>query len=718
MPPKKGPPRPPDSRQNHKTTRSHKDTVDELCLLCLSKGQRVLPEQAKPVIQQHVFSAYLENQDVLPKRLCNSCYQKLYSQVSQVKRPLPPPLDFTKMSADLKGLDVDTLSSLCACPICRNMSLPVRPGQKRQLSCYHVQPTAATPPASQQALPVQGQTAAAATVPEQHLLCPRCLGPVGRGLPHSCTREARVENAEKVLTPRSSQHLASRIIRQQTEASGSGTIQLQNFRGKSTSVTATPTGTKAKRRLNLPDPLPHSALEAIQVSENMSGRAISRTAQALRAQGVPVQPNLERSLAQKQQRLSEYFDLRSLTFKMKTDKGETQVMKQVVCTKDAKGLMDFIKSERRVNSCRAHFGLDGGGGFLKLCLNVIEEPRTPSQSPVAKKPPAGASRFLDSGVKKLLVVAIVANVQENYHNVKTLLDASNIPISSLQFSLGTDMKLANILCGIMQHSSVHPCCWCEISREYSITPETVPKRRTLGRIREFVRRYKECLRTGKKVRPQDFFNCIEMPLFTDLPDDIEILDLIPPPELHLMMGVVSKLYEEVLARLERDGEDRKKIEHWAAAHNIVREEYRGGTMEGNKCRALLKQAVDLGKQLPQQYRVFAVALIRFSKVVTACFSKELVIVDGKEYQDLIPEFHQAYLDCGISITPKVHAVIMHVPEWCARKGKGLGLVSEQASESVHHDFRKKWEHFKVQENNPRFGNNLRNCIVHYNSSHI
>ena len=58
------------------------------------------------------------------------------------------------------------------------------------------------------------------------------------------------------------------------------------------------------------------------------------------------------------------------------------------------------------------------------------------------------------------------------------------------------------------------------------------------------------------------------------------------------------------------------VEHWAAARNIVREEYRGGALEGNKCRALLKSACDLGRQLPTKYKVFAVALAHFNKVVT------------------------------------------------------------------------------------------------------
>ena len=256
--------------------------------------------------------------------------------------------------------------------------------------------------------------------------------------------------------------------------------------------------------------------------------------------------------------------------------------------------------------------------------------------------------------------------------------------------------------------------------KYEITPQTVPNQRTLGSIRKQARQYKEQCQKGKKPRPLDFFNSIEEPLFKDLGDEVQILDLIPPPELHLMLGVTSKIYEEVLLRLERDGEDRQRVEHWAAARNIVREEYRGGALEGNKCRALLKSACDLGRQLPTKYKVFAVALAHFNKVVTACFGKELQQEDEtqKGWEDVIRGFHEVYLACNISITPKVHAVLVHVPQWCAKFKRGLGYASEQASEAVHHDFKTRWGHYKVNSQNPNYGDHLLRCVVSYNGLHV
>ncbi len=690
-----------------KCTRSHGDVINEMCLTCMSVGQRPISEEAKNIIREHVFSRYKEVADNLPQRLCGTCYRKLTR--TQQGQQFVALLDYDKMAQDLAGRDNSVLATLCSCGACQHATWkPPHPRAKHPDSAYHKAREATATPSTSAAAASSSAEASGGSI------CSNCFSEKGKGKDHTCNKGNRLQNMDRLISPRSKDQFASMVIRQRAEASETGTFSLQNVHGKPTQVTKM----SAKRQLFPQQPVPNTAFQALQVSENLSGRALARTAQTFRAEGVPVEPHLRETLHDQSRRLESYFELKSLEFSQKSDQGVTQKLtKAVVVCSYPDGLIGAVKRERGIQFCRNHLGMDGGGGFLKLCLNVIEQPRTPTQSPVKKKANVtGGDRFKDSGVKKLFIVGIVPGVQENYHNVKVLLEATKV--SSLTFSLATDMKLANILCGIMSHGSKHPCCWCEISNEYIVTQSAIPRKRTLGTIREQARKYQSAIKEGKKVRPQDFVNCVEEPLFKDLPDDTSILSLIPPPELHLMLGVTAKLYEEVLKRLETDGGDKQRIEKWAKEHNIVREEYRGGTMEGNKCRTLLKKAVDLGKELPDKYRVFAVALHRFSKVVTSCFGKDLVLVDNKAYEQLILEFHEVYLACRISMTPKVHAVIMHVPEWCYREGKGLGHASEQASESVHHDFKAKWQHFKVREDNPRFGDSLLRCVVAYNSLHI
>ena len=68
-----------------------------------------------------------------------------------------------------------------------------------------------------------------------------------------------------------------------------------------------------------------------------------------------------------------------------------------------------------------------------------------------------------------------------------------------------------------------------------------------------------------------------------------------------------------------------------------------------------------------------------------------------DYQSKIRKFSRAYLDLRINVTPKVHAVMHHISEFCEKTGRGLGPWSEQASESIHHDFKQTWQRFKINK---------------------
>jgi hypothetical protein len=68
--------------------------------------------------------------------------------------------------------------------------------------------------------------------------------------------------------------------------------------------------------------------------------------------------------------------------------------------------------------------------------------------------------------------------------------------------------------------------------------------RALGTIRHF---HKKWLQSGKKkVELLKFFNCVQRPLFRD-DDSLLVFDKAPPPELHLMLGIVNHMYTAVVA---------------------------------------------------------------------------------------------------------------------------------------------------------------------------
>ncbi len=64
-------------------------------------------------------------------------------------------------------------------------------------------------------------------------------------------------------------------------------------------------------------------------------------------------------------------------------------------------------------------------------------------------------------MKKLIIIGIVFEVQESFENLSVLL--TTLKINSIDFTVAFDLKLANVIVEIQNHSSKHPCTWCEES---------------------------------------------------------------------------------------------------------------------------------------------------------------------------------------------------------------------------------------------------------------
>ena len=123
-------------------------------------------------------------------------------------------------------------------------------------------------------------------------------------------------------------------------------------------------------------------------------------------------------------------------------------------------------------------------------------------------------------------------------------------------------------------------------------------------------------------------------------------------------------------------------EGWLKACNVKKEEYHGGSFAGNPSRKLLLNIDRLeALEPPEACKKFISAFKSFNDVVTACYGNELDV----DYLRKIAIFAADYYRLGISVTPKVHAVIYHIAEFCELTGRGPW--SEQTGESVHYDFK-------------------------------
>ena len=87
-------------------------------------------------------------------------------------------------------------------------------------------------------------------------------------------------------------------------------------------------------------------------------------------------------------------------------------------------------------------GIDDGKNILKIILYWSRQGKV---GPI--------------GPKRCIILAAVTSVPETYHNLGILLNL--ISLHEIEYILSCDLKLANIVLGLQNHSSKYPCCYGE-----------------------------------------------------------------------------------------------------------------------------------------------------------------------------------------------------------------------------------------------------------------
>lgn len=309
----------------------------------------------------------------------------------------------------------------------------------------------------------------------------------------------------------------------------------------------------------------------------------------------------------------------------------------------------------------------------------------------------------DSGVKRLIVIGIAPSVQENHENLVQLWRAIGLDRFAEKFTIAGDLKIANLLCGLMAHSSAHPCCWCDASKNSLHTQGHV---RTLAGLHADFEAFGRS--HGRSIDARNCNNVVRQPIELCRDLSTPILQVLPPPELHLLTGPVNTLFNA----LQNEWPD---CMEWAAACHVMREALHGGCFTGNSSRTLLKRVVLLAAMAPPHCWPFIEAFKCFGDVVAACYGDSL----QPNFEETIGRFQRAYLQLNISVTPKVHAVFFHVAEFCSSTQCGLGPWSEQAVEAAHSDFNGVWRNFEVKDlHHPEYGTRLLRAVRVYNSRHV
>jgi hypothetical protein len=563
-------------------------------------------------------------------------------------------------------------------------------------------------------LGLQKKTASKQTASKK--TCTHCYTVIAKGIHHICNDKTRLENVKAVVqrlcTKRGQGQVISSLlkdkVKEMASTSKSVLLDLPTHSGKSLRVSINPP--KNREALSADFVFSADTMQRMKTTLNFSQNETIRVASVLRSAAKKrnlIEPKLREKLSTNLHCVDKYFDVKSFDFTIvKADQVST-VRKEVVYCKDLNGLIKFVKDERKVLEVHLKFGIDGGGGFLKLNLSIQStvDQSIKSSNRQRYKDGVAFKTFRDTGVKRLFILGIVQGGQENYENVFQLWSAIGINAqnNSYESTIATDLKLANIMSGLMTHSSLHPCTWC-IAEKGKLDEKK--ELRTIGNI---ITNYSNWMDTGGSAKSaKNYLNCIHRPVFFGENDEL-ILDIIPPPELHLMLGVVNTLFNHMASEFSDAAWE------WAKACNVERDVTNGGTgFNGNSCKTLLNKIDILRSGCPIGCLKFVRTFDNFRLVVKACFSTDL----DPQYATHINNFKNSYLDLDVPVTPKVHSVFFHVEEFCSKNQRALGFYSEQAMESVHYEFKKFWEKHKVKETHTEYSKHLLNAVCEFNSSHI
>ena len=660
----------------------HEASRSKVCVICsrVATRKKALSVNDIKSLKEFIDNGYNYHDPDYPTGICNGCYLLLNKKRNG--HDVTIPINQTYKS-ECRLLFLRSSGPTCDCSICtiahssvhQILSSKKKRGRPKSTNTDETTPTV-------KAIKV----------------CITCFTKLYPGCRHHCSttryRDQKVSNIEKMIaTPTSSQRIAARTLRNTKNDECLPTLER--------SIESM----KRPRQLFSADDM-----SLIRKDLNLSTRNTITLAQDLRkaAKCNPrsvIESCVKEKMHLKNHELDAFFESKTIRFdreiEVKGKKYAESFDQHVITTNKISDLIDKIILHRNLNheNVLVKIGLDGGGGFLKVCLSLFDlttETTLSSGKTLSKK-------FKDSCVKKVFIIGITPDVPENYANVKKLWNCVGLTSLERSFSIATDLKLCNILLGLMSHSSSHPCCWCDVDKDNLYKRGT---QRTLASLEDLFWKY--FCAGSKKDKAKDFGNVIHLPIMENVDTSMPVLDIVPPPELHLMLGPVNHMYDEL-------NKVWLKSEDWLKSCYVKKSDYHGGKFEGNECRKLLKNIDSLENLCPEINKNFVAAFSDFNDVVSSCYGSDL----KSNYKRTIAKFRASFLKLNISVTPKVHAVFYHIEEFCALKGMGLGPFSEQTSESIHHEFTKLWENYLIKDlSHPLYAEHLLHAVQMFNSLNL
>jgi hypothetical protein len=661
---------------------NHSEARQKVCIICYNKASRPLSALDIDGIQKYVIENYnAENLD-LPCGICSPCHGILTQhRKGDTHKPFPVVGDYNPGTRILTRAN-----SVCTCRICaiaKANGLTAKSLKKKRGRPFSELPK------------------------KKVKLCSNCLAIVYQGCNHS---QAHCNSKKQKLANISGNVLSDDMTKQQVTSyalkdlsSGDAKAVKLSTLGKPLCVSIEPKKCESQATLSATDVI------SMKVNANLSDRQLFQILRDFRLKfgRQSVESNVKSVLSQRKSIFKDLFSQETIEFK---DSKDNPILRPFVFCHDTQEFIERILLLRGDTDVHHEdkIGFDDGKQILKLTLTVFDpENKVPMQTlPSARTTRAqgiGAGpKFVDTGVNKLFILAAAPNTPENYENCRLFLEKTLI--KNVSFHFAADLKMSNICLGIMSHASLHPCPYCEGTK--NVFEEDAPSR-TFDTISDNHQKWQE--ESGKKSSLKHYYNCANEPLLIGNHDtSTAVLDIVPPPSLHIKLGIVNKLYAELLKLFPG-------LDQWPQDLYIIKESYHGQTFEGNECNRLLQNLDMLSNILPANLSNFLDCFHAFRDAMQACFGSNL----EPDYRDKIMKFERSYNALKLSTTTKVHIMNRHVPEFIQKHGRPLGQFSEQAVEHCHAKFDRFFNCYRIKDiKHTSYLSNLFRAVMHFNAYHI
>lgn len=678
---------------SHSTSaRSHDENRHRVCAVCMEKGDCPISHAILERIKKYFIENFDVNDQCIPAAICSNCRSNLQKVDSGQKDTsiLPDVFDFSLVKPAFEAQTREQ-KYLCDCIICNVARKSGTSAPKRKKGRPSITSTT--------------NSTSFGSPSSVVVLCVQCKSPVARGISHKCNVASLRQNLITLChgsDSRTQDIVASTIISDKAKVISSnikysstalsldtrGPNQLKLLVGKSTSSSPRSIASKDLSNLQLSLGASNYAMvhKVMPFLRSMLGNKI-------------IESNTDVYMRKRDSDLQDLFSVQMAEF--------DGIQKPVAFCNDIPQLIEQICQKRYNDVSEDHLvlklGLDGGGGYFKVCLTVYNRC-------TLEKKVSHSTDFLDTSVKRIIILAIIPDIKENYANVRSILDLLKIASLDFKYTFAVDLKLANIVVGIQAHGSSFPCAFCTCPKKnFGTDSEGMFTLRTIGSIKAEAERYYGC---GDAKSCQSTTN---PPIIAGNDKDM-IIQLLPPPELHLMLRVVNKIFKHMESLSPTCAEICKS---WIQMLGITRPKMHSGEFNGNMCRQILVRT-DLLRSLCERNSClellpYCQLLQEFNKVRSSCFGQQL----DDSFNMCIKSFEQLYRSLPISVTTAVHIVTKHLIQFCKLNRSSLGQFSEQASESVHSDFLSMYNSSgKVGAANENYGSSLLKAVIRYNGRHI